>query len=750
MAPSTRKAASLRVSKPAARKQRPPRREPSDSWELLERQQPDPRGVDGDETQDAEEDGSEEEQLLIAPAAPADDPGEPLEEMVERVGKEVESFAETVDEFFDKLVADDTYDVMHDMVLRFKEIASDHVAELKKDHGREHREKLTKKWSDQVDVPTLPAEFKPSLSTHSDELSMAKSKQVRLLRDYQEEVDTWELFRIILELHYNPNMAAIHQERQDRLAKLGPVHRYTPESVLYDRFIIENDLARERSLIKTWLEQAAANQRSDLKGITEELESKAGTGPGLWSRGWMHTREKIKGEKRLRTWPEPDAPPLPQIRRTDTNELIVTSLDPDAVSRQKRTLEEQDVFFERAVWIACWEMLRRGTSWGDVADWCEARKEGWRAVAIGMCVPEAEAPSRAAWRKMCFLASQSEYSNDYEAAVYGFLGGNFKAMHRISATVDDELFAHYSAALVQQFDQHLLTSHPGRVPQALNKRAHWDEGVSDPDMAQKSIMELIFNLRKQAKTKSESVAPFKILQSYLLANESESLVHTLGVVISDADTLRGDAEGVVTRVREVTGGEKTWPEAEVVCDPMCLRIAAHISLVLQVLRNDALDQEELDMEDNVLVAYIQILRVVGKRDLTPVYASRLQTPRYVSTMARVLRDVTESREREEMISLMQQRGLDVKAILWRQLTDQLHTMVDCAPDKEPLRILERCDEDLYPGQRIILNGLPDAVTPEQEAVVQALEWYLQLPGHWDSTFTALTLAMRKCLRESSD
>jgi len=353
-----------------------------------------------------------------------------LRDIADRVGKEVEVFAETLDRFFDNLpTAQDQYDAAHDLVLEFKGIAEMAVEDLKTGHEREVRDQLRTEWSEQAHLSAFESAGRANARmAFSGPAAARKREQVEELRLCQEEADTWELFRIVLETHYNPNTPSQDQEKEEKLSRLGNVHRYTPESELYDRFLLEDDLARERQMVKSWLEQTAEHQKSDVQGIVEELEERAGAGKGTWTRGWMHTREKIKAEKRMRTWPQPDSSPLPQIRRTDNSEMLVTSLDPDAPARQERTLEKQDAYIERAFWIACYEMLRRGKSWSEVCDWCEERKEGWRAVVMGKTMATSDAASGMAWRKMCFLASRSETVGDYEAAVYGLLGGNVEAV----------------------------------------------------------------------------------------------------------------------------------------------------------------------------------------------------------------------------------------------------------------------------------------------------------------------------------
>ena len=74
-----------------------------------------------------------------------------LRDIADRVGKEVEIFAETLDKFFDNLpTTQDQYDAAHDLVLEFKGIAEDAVDDLKKGHEREVREQLRTEWSEQA------------------------------------------------------------------------------------------------------------------------------------------------------------------------------------------------------------------------------------------------------------------------------------------------------------------------------------------------------------------------------------------------------------------------------------------------------------------------------------------------------------------------------------------------------------------------------------------------------------------------
>jgi nuclear pore complex protein Nup107 len=674
-----------------------------------------------------------------------------LREMAERVGREVEDFAENLDKFLEELPTRNQSDAVLKLVDEFKAIASDAAYRMELDHRKERASLLRKEWSDRAAISTADGGMmaKGVLATSASlrfggSLSGSRRELVELQRKWQQEADIWDLFRIMLELHYSDREVR-RREVEAKLAGMGSVHRYTSEKELWDRFLLTDDLARERNLVKKWLEQTVDHQESDLAGIVEELESKsAGRGRGLWGHGWMHTREMIKHEKRLRNWPEPDAEPLPQLKRSDNPDPLITSLDPDAVTRQNRTLEKADSYFERATWIACWEMLRRGTSWEDVSEWCRERNEGWRAISIGKGADPSEVPSLSAWRKMCYLASQSGGCSDYEAAVYGLLGGNINAMQKVCRTLDDRLYANYSGYLVRKFDQYLSSTFPDRAP--LARRGATEETLQDPEQA---MYDLLSRLRKEPTTGAEAVKPLKIIQSYLIANDVGSMIHTLGHAISFTDQQRNQGErSVIARLQPFwRDGSQNQPEEEIALDTQALRIATHMSILLDTLSPPNLRDLELHAAENVTIAYIQTLRAAGKRDLIPVYASRLSQGAYVSAMGHVMQDITNEKEQGDMLSLLKQYNLNVVLILNTQLGLVLDACLanDVKQDEKPLNIVEGSHEGYHPSQRVRQGFVPQSPSEEDVSIVASLRWYNILEGQWEHAFGSLALALRKAL-----
>ena len=736
------------VGKKVHRK-RAPRREPSDSWELLYHQ-----GMDAsaeDVVMNGEEQGEPPD---MESPVDVDEAVGPLRDMAERVGKEVETFSETLDAFFADLpTVSSRFEAAHDLVMNFMEIAMMTVNKLKGRYQRELSEQLKQEWSKEARISAATTTFKPFASTASSSLGGKTAEQINELRKWQQEVDLWDLFRIMLDLHpFETDAQTLRAENKEKLEKLGRPNRYTSENDLWEQFILEDDLAQERHLIKQWLERTAENQSSDLQGIVEELETKAGRGKGLWSSGWMHTREMIKQEKRTTNWSNADDAPLPALKASGNNELLVTTLDPDALSRQQRALQKTDSYFERAMWIACWEMLRRGMPWAKICEWCDQRKEGWRAVCIGAAADLNDPKfSSAAWRLVCRQASQSSTASEYEAAVFGFLGGNVKAMQKVCRTVDDHLYAYYSSTLLQHFDNYVHAKCPRKATPPQWRRSIADDSVQDPQRAEEAISELIYRLRQSPSTKNESAQPMKIIQSYLLADEVGSLIHTVGAAIAETAALQGPEDMIFLRDREARTDGVTLPETEVALDPQTLRVAAHMSIVHRILSPDylaGLEGDELLEDENVLVAYIQALRAAGKRDAIPIYASRLQRGRYIVVLGRILQDITDDGERAHHLKLLQRYDLDIPDILTEQLRWMLEHSLQGEYPQRPLSMLESSPETkLHPGQQIRVKCLDDEISLEDEAGVNALRWWLLMRGEWKLTFDALTGALQRALRK---
>jgi hypothetical protein len=114
-----------------------------------------------------------------------------------------------------------------------------------------------------------------------------------------------------------------------------------------------------------------------------------------------------------------------------------------------------------------------------------------------------------------------------------------------------------------------------------------------------------------------------------------------------------------------------------------------------------------------------------------------------------MQDITEVREQEQTLKLLEHYGLDTIMILKEQLAFLLNRLASRSSDEKRLVLLEPTSIDtLYPGKRIISGVLPTEFTNEDEAVVQSLKWFHIMHGRWHETFQALSHALRRCLRKS--
>lgn len=668
----------------------------------------------------------------------------PLRDMADRVGREVEHFAETLDRYNDRLRSEDSFDAAYELAMEYKAFAQDMVNKLKKKHETQRIREVKRDTSKRVQSSPDFGSTRRDVNGAAEGQNGERDTNVETLKHWQAEADTWELFRIMLQLRYNPNQQEMQRQKEEQLEALRTPHRYTPENEIWDRFMLENDAAKERYLVLKWLEESANHGDNDVDAIVEELENKSGT-KGLWYNGWMETRERIKGDKRLgRT----------NTKRSDNNEPLVSNLDPDAPTRQKRSLEKADAFSERALWMICWEMLRRGKSWGEICDWCLERNQSWRAVSVGKAADGDLAvgmPGQSLgglWRRICYATAKDGTTDEYEAAVYGLLSGDLDTVLAVCKTWDDHFYAHYNSLLLSQFDQYLQQVSPPRISPTLNKRFGLFNAVQHHGDSRSAGRNLVKRLKQQGSTAKQAQQATKLLQGSLIADTVEDLFANVGTAISDAAWLDGTSP-VITPIRTAVapGSSDFLAENSIVQDYDALRVATHILIILREFHiTPSQRSAEADVLDNVIAAYIGILQAGGKRDNTLIYASKMAPKRAVASLAQVLGDVNDPREQRELITLMEQYGISPIEVLIEQYRSLVKdTLAERSAEEATLRVVEDTDEDIYPGKRIRRGFTDQTVGEAEQSIVAALMAFWVVDGQWRVTFEAAAFVLRKFL-----
>ena len=657
------------------------------------------------------------------------------------------------------------------LVRGYKKIAQETVAQLKRIHAPDQHGQMSKSWRHRLRSSSGPSSPRSSLRDENIEQGLQTS--IEDLRRWQGEAQTWDLLDLMLQVEY-PNLSSEVQESEVGQGFLRPTKELNSQSCssekdLWARFLAEDDLAWERHTVVEWLRRCADESENDIDVLIKELEQDADRGSGLWAHSWLYTKEAIKRQKRLRSWPQPLDPNAPGIDTSivaaDQSKGLVTQLDPDAITRQARTLEEKDHYFERAMWLACWEMIRRGKSWDYVQAWCRDRVEGWRAIIIlgdprfaghnqevsgGDRSPTATWQSRALWRKTCAAAARSGGVDKYENAVYGALSGYLPSTKTVCNSWNDYLFAHYNSYLLRQFDRYVGSNFPERLPTALiEKYGCFKISVGAGQRAQ-SGNQIVQKMKTLARTGKEARDPLKMLQGSLIAKAFDNFVCTQGIHLSrfanQNERSKSLPKVVSSQLEGVVVANITTDDHDL------LRIITHILFIFRDLGLNCGDDNQRTAMENFVVAYIDYLGKAGKQQLIPLYASRLSPRRAISCLGRQLPAIRNHAERQTMMRLMKKYGIDVLGALGMQLSLIIADNPAQGannPTFPKLNLLEPTKDRKGLAHQIKAGFMEGTLTVEEQDLINGFEWYLLLDGHWRQTMAIGAILYKHFLREST-
>lgn len=669
----------------------------------------------------------------------------PLQATADRLGKQVEHFATTLDRLSNKRHKANRPDCRHTLphVREYQRHARETVTQLRKSISPEKRRQLARRSNQSL----------RKSSNRSNTLS-SQEKVVDDLRRWEEEEQTWDLLGSMLQVEYPvPEAERTDLERffRDsptlvRPRQKGELHKYSSEKEIWDSYLASDNQAWEQHTVLEWLKKWADQLGQNIDEVAEELESEADRGSGLSAPSWLYTKEAIKAQKRLRSWPkalEPDGPGLDtSLVNASRTEPLVTQLDPDAISRQGRHLEKQDQFFERAIWLACWEMLRRGKSWDFVHGWLEERGELWRSTAMRgdlhmLTSSSAEWRARFLWRKTCAIAAREGANDEYENAFYGVLSGYLPSVEKVSRGWDDYLFAHYNAYLLHSFERYIRTHFPQRYPSALAAKSGAFDFSIFGGQRPESGKQIVEMMKAHPNTKKEATGPIKMLQGSLIARTFDQYIFALGVRLTRAANASGESKVLTALPVSLLDGAG-YIAPITMEDYDTLRMLTHIILIFLDMGFHLPRGPHLFALESIIVAYIDFLGKAGKQQLLPLYASRLSRERCITCLARQLPLVLETSERQTMIKLMKKYNIDVSSVLAMQLQliiEDSPSLPNANGDFPALKILEAESPDKSTPRQIKARFVGENITDEQYDIIHGLEWFMLLEGHWKVSMT---------------
>lgn len=639
--------------------------------------------------------------------------------------------------------------MMFEIIGLYRGIALETAGGLREKHASGQMEKDGSRRIKEIRGFSVPENEDEMDIEDSDECSPPESAGSTKLEDLErceQEAQTWDLLQRLVNLRFGAS-SPLGSPRRSK------VNQYSSDREIWDSFLETNPLALERRTVLQWLKDTADKSGEEIDVLVEDLQKKADRGE-IIAHGWLHTKAAIKNHKRKSTLSQALDPKAASVDTALLNisktEPLATQLDPDSVTRQKRKLEVSDVYFERSIWLGCYEMLRRGKPPQEIREWCMERTEAWRAASMSGFPDENEEEDDenrnpeafALWRRMCFALARRGGGDEYERAVYGTLSGDISSVEPVCKSWDDFVFVHYNALLRTQFDDYLRSCRPrSSIFNAASPFGAFDAVQFHGDN-QTAGKRLIDTLKADARTAAETMKPMKMLQGVLIADEFPNFIYQQGLAISKFANSRG--------VSYLFPPNKQHPENEHTTkyvqlnDHDSLRVLAHVLLIFMGLGVDLGGVFRETEVENVIVAYISFLRLAGKEELIPLYCSQLSGKRKYAILCRSLIDVTAHEQRVTQIKLMRELGLDVQEFVGLQARFLLSDYPDTVPGypaAESFRILEQTPGTDRCTVRRDFLGDEDYSDVERTdlLLIRSLEWYLLVEGLWSETFTVGTM-----------
>jgi nuclear pore complex protein Nup107 len=645
----------------------------------------------------------------------------PLRHTADRVTRQMQAFAEKLDRFKQQgRTPDSSYQAAYSLIKSYQQHASDTI----KDASRQNTlQKARLGWN------TNRVAEQPDAKNQED------------LRRLQLEVDTWDLF---LNLIAADDPKAVESVKYAQESAFQSLHRYSTDKEIWDQFLSADNYAAECAMVMKWLEVKAKSSSQHLDTMIADLEAQADRGSGLWAHGWLYTKESIKGQKRLRAWPQPLEPGDPgllaSLLDSDNREPLITQLDPDAVIRQKHGLQKQDQFYEQATWLTCWKMIRQGETWAKIQEWSQERLESWRAVSL--CGSKVENQSSGAkkqaddsmtrmmncrsqdtWRAACSALARNPNTGDYEKAVYALLSGETGPAYRVCQSWDDHLYVFYNNILLSryrefcsQFTRKLSHSPLASVP-----------FVPEP-MDYNAIQRFLESLKAHEVIGMEARNPYVTIQSAILGRNFDSFFLSMARAASESN--KASPYSSLIPDLGATGVDSSALIA--VRDKDALRIITHLYIITQSLSYTRSDSHFSETTAFNVIAYAENLRQAGLTDLTPLYVSFMPTRLVPDVIVQVLVDVVEPRDKSRLAKLLEKHGIDIVAVQ-EALSEYV---ISTAPkaEKRTITMDHKVKRDQAKGVVVLLpvsrRFTGNEISAKTEELIRCLEWLVHLQAEW--------------------
>lgn len=654
----------------------------------------------------------------------------PLRRTADRVTRQIEAFAEKLDRFKQKEYHPDdarSFQAAYQLVQSYQTLAKEAIQDISR---QQTLKRARSGWS-----ASRSSSLDPS-DTAGDDKTEEEMKRLQL------EADTWRLLSNLLSID---NPAARTKSKKAQETCFQTLHRYSSDREIWEQFLDADHYAMECIIAMKWLEQTAQASSQDVDTLIAELETQAERGQGLWAHGWLYTKETIKGQKRLRAWPQPLEPKDPGITlsllTSEKQEPLITQLDPDAIVRQKLGLQKQDQFHERATWLTCWKMLRHGESWTTIREWAHQRLEHWRAVSLcGSSVDPSSGTGRTplddgttrmmnfqsqdSWRAACSALARDANTEEFERAVYALLCGELEPAYKVCQSWDDYLYVYLNAVVLsryqgfcKQFQRKLSLSSTSPV-------------VYVPEPAGYADVHKFLQYAKNAERVGvEARNPYRTIQGAILSKSYDTFFHSLAKSVSKANKTGPEP---CTYIPDLSLGEVDDSMLIAAQDKDALRMATHLYVVASTLGYVRSDSQFVETASVNTIGYIANLEDAGLFDIIPLYASLLPADTATVVLGQILIEIVSPRERKKQVRLIQKQNINIEAVLesqWQWVSANASAIKHSIPAKGYPKVVIRKDgiRELAPIKKDFIGTF---VSPEDEQLIRSFEWLRYIDGQW--------------------
>ena len=551
----------------------------------------------------------------------------------------------------------------------------------------------------------------------------------------QLEADLWSLLADLLHCSSPRRLDELHDSQRHAF---GQLHRFSSEKDLWDAFL-KSDTSGERSVIVVdWLQRRSAASKPNLDGKLAPILEEAQQAKGIWSDGWLSTKQSIKSIKRAHALKGPlddkSAQEKPQSHRRNDNESLITQLDPDAPSRQNHVLEEKDELHEKAAWQAFWELLRRGEQPQSISSWYETRNETFRGLSLGCSRSGhcdkwsrfARADSNSRMLKVAqHLCSSGVEIDEYQMAVAGLFCGDKKASLGVCETLEDNLFVYFNAFIHSGYQNFL---------DQLQRSNHKGTYTPLKDSISEQLNAYYGFAKIDGSTAEEFRDPMRSIEAAMMTNDATKFLVAHGQALGQIPA----SSDLMTRlVKVILSAEQDSITQLAAQDEDVVRIIVHLQLLLEEIGYlDEVDTSVRIPLENNIAAYIGWLREHGKIAAIPLYASRLSKQRAAQVLGAVLLEIIDQKEKDLQISLMQQAKIDVGAVLSAQFSDTNEADLTELSNGSIKFVKTKAVEWVGPARarvprirREFLSG--QELTTKEDHAIRTVEWFQYADRqHW--------------------